>query len=66
LRSAFLECGSEFGNIGQPSLQGNQEEFRLRLSLSHAQTQSRPRTKSWSSNKVGKRLRINLAIHVGA
>jgi hypothetical protein len=38
LRSAFLECGSEFGKIGQPSLQGNEEEFRLRLSLSHAQT----------------------------
>src|SRR5467141_1587775 len=44
LRSAFLECGSEFGKIGQPSLQRNKEQFRLRLSLSHAQTQSRART----------------------
>ena len=47
LRSAFLECRSEFGKIGQPSLQRNREEFRLRLSLSHAQTRSKPRSKSW-------------------
>jgi hypothetical protein len=60
LRSAFLECGGEFGKIDQPSLQRVKEEFRLRLSLSHAQTRSRPGTKSWSSNKVAKCFRINL------
>src|SRR5260370_32774495 len=65
LRSAFLECGSEFGKIGQPSLQRNEEEFRLRLSLSHHPTPSRPRTKSWNSNKAAKCFRLVLPVMSG-